>query len=132
MPVSSVSSVDPSVAKVVNTNSSKLDQNTFLKLLVTQMTHQDPLNPQDQQQMLAQLAQFSQVETMNNVQDGQSKLQATGLLGKTISASYIENNAPASVKGLVTNVKFDASGIFLTMQGVERPIKLSELTNVQN
>lgn len=67
------------------------------------------MNPQDQQQMLAQLAQFSQVETMNNVQDGQSKLQATGLLGKTISASYIENNAPTSVKGLVTNVKFDAS-----------------------
>ncbi len=135
MPVGSVTNtngVDPSIAKVVNGSNSKMDQNTFLKLLVTQMTHQDPLNPQDQSQMLAQLAQFSQVESLNNVQDGQSKIQATALLGKTVAANIIQNNVPQYVKGVVTNVKFDSNGISLTVQGVNSPIQMSDITSVQN
>lgn len=132
MPVNSISGVDPALTKPASPNSNKMDKNAFLRLLVTQMTHQDPLNPQDQSQMLSQVAQFSQVETMNNVQEGQSKLQATGLLGKTVSASYVENNAPVSVRGVVTNVTFDASGVSLMVQGTNRPVQLSELTAVQN
>ncbi len=38
-----------------------VDQNTFLKLLTTQMTHQDPFSPMDNSQMVAQMAQFSSV-----------------------------------------------------------------------
>ena len=42
----------------------KMGKDEFLKLLVAQMKHQDPLNPMDGQQMAAQLAQFSSVEQL--------------------------------------------------------------------
>lgn len=47
----------------------KMGKDEFLKLLVAQMKNQDPLNPQDGQQMAAQLAQFSSVEQLQNAND---------------------------------------------------------------
>jgi flagellar basal-body rod modification protein FlgD len=43
------------------------DKQTFLKLLVTQIQNQDPLNPTDSTQFVTQLAQFSELEQMTNV-----------------------------------------------------------------
>lgn len=47
--------------------SQSLGQDAFLQLLVTQLQNQDPLQPQDNSQMIAQLAQFSSLEQMTNV-----------------------------------------------------------------
>ena len=44
-----------------------LDKDAFLQLLVTQMQYQDPLDPQDNSEYVAQLAQFSSLEQMTNV-----------------------------------------------------------------
>jgi len=46
---------------------STVNKQTFLKLLVTQIKNQNPLNPSDSTQFLAQLAQFSELEQMINV-----------------------------------------------------------------
>ena len=43
-----------------------IDKNMFLQLLVAQMRNQDPLNPSDGTQFVAQLAQFQQLETSTN------------------------------------------------------------------
>jgi flagellar basal-body rod modification protein FlgD len=56
-------------AKQVKDNSA-LGKDAFLQLLVTQMQYQDPLDPQDNGEYLAQLAQFSALEQMTNVADG--------------------------------------------------------------
>jgi flagellar basal-body rod modification protein FlgD len=40
------------------------DQDTFLKLLISQVQNQDPLNPQEPVEFVSQLAQFSQLETL--------------------------------------------------------------------
>lgn len=75
----------------------QLGKNEFLKLLVAQMTNQDPMNPLDGQQMAAQLAQFSSVEQLMNLGakvDAQSQAfeamlgvvnntAAVGLIGRT-------------------------------------------------
>jgi flagellar basal-body rod modification protein FlgD len=77
-----------------------MDKNAFMKLLVAQMTHQDPLNPGDGAQMATQLAQFSSVEQLMNISNtlaGQTTTNnnlvtainnsaAVGLLGKTVTA----------------------------------------------
>ncbi len=47
--------------------SNELGKDAFLKLLTTQMQNQDPLNPVDNQQFIAQLAQFSSLEQLQNV-----------------------------------------------------------------
>ena len=50
--------------------SSVLGKDAFLELLVTQLQNQDPLNPMDDKEFIAQLAQFSSLEQMSNVADG--------------------------------------------------------------
>jgi flagellar basal-body rod modification protein FlgD len=60
-----------------------MGKNEFVKLLVAQMTHQDPLNPMDGQQLASQLAQFSSVEQLMNIGnklDAQAESNA-GLIG---------------------------------------------------
>lgn len=52
---------------VERTTKKTLDKDAFLKLLVTQLKNQDPLNPQNPDQMAAQLAQFSTVEQLTEV-----------------------------------------------------------------
>ena len=61
-------------------SSNKLDQDTFLKLLVAQMKYQDPSNPADATQFLTQTAQFTQVEKLGAIADSVAKLDslATG------------------------------------------------------
>lgn len=46
-----------------------LDKDAFLRLLTTQLAHQDPLNPMEDQEFIAQLAQFSSLEQMQNVNE---------------------------------------------------------------
>ena len=53
--------------KVNQRGSSELGKDEFLKLLVTQLQNQDPLNPQDDTQFISQLAQFSALEQMTNM-----------------------------------------------------------------
>ncbi len=72
------------------------DKDMFLKLLVAQLSHQDPLNPQDDKEFVAQLAQFTSVEELQNINTGITSLNgaynqqqvatAASFLGTTISA----------------------------------------------
>lgn len=52
------------------------DKTTFLKLLVTQIKNQNPLNPQDGAAFLAQLAQFSQVEQLVGIRQALDDMKA--------------------------------------------------------
>ncbi len=74
-----------------------VDKDAFMKLLITQMRYQDPLDPMDNQQFLSQLAQFSSLEQMQSLnQKFESSMALTqslnnsaaaGLIGKTVRAS---------------------------------------------
>jgi flagellar basal-body rod modification protein FlgD len=74
-----------------------LGKEDFLKLLITQLRNQDPLNPLDQNQFLAQTAQFTSLENLQNISgqlaemktlaQGQSFTQGASLLGKVATAS---------------------------------------------
>ena len=73
-----------------------LGKEDFLHLLITQLQNQDPLNPTDHTEFTAQLAQFSSLEQLSNVNDNLEQLQnfqasthntqAISLLGKEITA----------------------------------------------
>jgi flagellar basal-body rod modification protein FlgD len=74
-----------------------LNKDDFLNLLITQLQNQDPLNPTDSAEFTAQLAQFSSLEQLGNVNDNLQDLknfqasinnsQAVSLIGKTITAN---------------------------------------------
>jgi flagellar basal-body rod modification protein FlgD len=80
----------------------------FLKILLTQLTAQDPLKPIDNQEFLAQIAQFTsleQTQQLNTKIDAllstQASLQSVGLIGRTVDVSTTDNgNVTGSVISL--------------------------------
>jgi flagellar basal-body rod modification protein FlgD len=90
-------SVSPGTAQTPVMAAQDLDRDAFLNLLVTQLQHQDPLNPTDSVEFTAQLAQFSSLEQLGNVNDNLKQLQdlqasinnsqAVSLIGKEITAN---------------------------------------------
>ena len=96
MPVSSVNNVSSTGIDTTSAQgNSSLGKDAFLKLLVAQMSHQDPLKPMDSTAMISQLAQFSALEqavAQNQKLDllsaqmtGLSNSSATDLVGKTVT-----------------------------------------------
>lgn len=96
---SSVNAVNPndvSSALKSATGNSTMDKNSFLLLLVTQFKYQDPLNPMDDKEFVAQLAQFNALEQQMNtnekmdslvsLQTEQQMLSALNYIGKEVSA----------------------------------------------
>ncbi len=75
------SSVSDSTKKVVDNS---LGKEAFLQLLVAQMQYQDPLNPNTDTQFVAQLAQFSSLEQMQNLAQTSLNSQAFSLVGKEV------------------------------------------------
>ncbi|MEG2172427.1 MAG: flagellar hook capping FlgD N-terminal domain-containing protein, partial [Desulfovibrionaceae bacterium] len=82
---------------VGNQKGSALDKDSFMLLLVTQFKYQDPLNPMEDKEFIAQLAQFSSLEQLMNLNDSmgtltdatnsQQMLNATSYIGKTVLAA---------------------------------------------
>ncbi|WP_180270672.1 flagellar hook capping FlgD N-terminal domain-containing protein [Sporanaerobium hydrogeniformans] len=66
----------------------ELDKDAFINLLVTQMKYQDPLNPMDNQEMMAQMAQFSALEQMMNVAKAIEQQSAHALIGQQVQYQY--------------------------------------------
>ena len=85
---------------------SQLDKNAFLQLLITQMRYQDPLNPVDDKEFLAQMAQFSALEQMQNMNATYAKSQAYSMIGKNIVAETYNSMTYTleEVRGTVTGV----------------------------
>ena len=95
----------------------------FLQLLTEQLKYQDPTNPMDNTDMLAQEAQFSTLEQMEALQKGFSEFanvyKANSLMGKVVD---IDNNGE-SVTGVVEYVSFDdVSGAAVSVNGRNYPL----------
>lgn len=75
----------------VNKNNNELGQAAFLELMITQMNNQNPLNPQDNSEFVAQLAQFSSVEGLERLNKNftsfmsNNALQASSLVGRNVT-----------------------------------------------
>ncbi|WP_334152528.1 flagellar hook capping FlgD N-terminal domain-containing protein [Microbacterium sp.] len=99
------STADPAARKQV------LDGEVFLKLLVTQLTHQDPSSPMDTNEMISQTTQLAMMEQLTALTDTGTEAfalsmrqAATALIGQ--EASYKDADGKA-VTGIVTKVSFD-------------------------
>ena len=88
--------------QVKTRGSSELGKEEFLKLLVCQMQNQDPLNPQSDQQFIAQLAQFSSLEQMTNLNSTMSNTSAYSLVGKEVIVQKKDSDGTTTeVRGTV-------------------------------
>ena len=116
------------------TSHNTINQNEFIKLFLAQLQFQDPLEPVDNREFLAQLAQFSNLQqTTQTAQNTQgllvmsSSAQALSLIGKTVTVE-------GTTIGKVTEITFDSSGPQLTVAPSNAPVikgvRLSQLTQV--
>jgi flagellar basal-body rod modification protein FlgD len=81
-----------------------LNQKDFLQLLVAQMQNQDPLNPQSDTDMAAQMAQFTSLTQSSAMSSSLSMLQANSLIGSTVSLQIDpKTTASGVVQGVVLN-----------------------------
>ena len=87
-----------SLSSTKKRSNSSLDKEAFLQLLVAQMQYQDPLEPTSNTEWVAQMATFSMVESLNNMQQEFAKQSANSLVGKYV---LINDGDNGFVKGKV-------------------------------
>lgn len=80
----------------------KLGQDDFIKILVTQLTSQDPMNPQKDTEFIGQMAQFSSLQEMESLRTQQQILQANSLIGRTV---VVRGEEDVEQTGTVTAVQ---------------------------
>lgn len=116
----------------------EVNQQDFLKIMLTQLNAQNPLKPVDNTAFVAQMAQFSQLAQTQEISANISKLlavqlstEAIGLLGKTINYS----NGLASASGVVNDVSFKGNEPALTIHpssGTDVPnVTLKQISSVR-
>ncbi|BAH74865.1 flagellar hook assembly protein FlgD [Solidesulfovibrio magneticus] len=100
-----------SASSTTSSSTSGLGMDAFLQLLVTQLQYQDPLDPMDDKEFVAELAQFSSLEQLTEINSGieglstltqeQQMIGAVNFIGKTIEANgtavNVEDGAATSV-----------------------------------
>ena len=79
----------------------------FLKILLTQLNYQDPLKPMDNQEFMAQMAQFTALEQSQRLNDridlliaNQAALQSVGLIGRTVDLTTDSGKVTGTVTSL--------------------------------
>jgi flagellar basal-body rod modification protein FlgD len=114
-------------------NNSSLGQGDFIQLFVAQMRHQDPLNPVSNENMFAQLTQFSMLDGINQLNASFSEVltlqqltEGSNLLGKTINYQSSEG---AIQSGTVSGVEVEGGKIMLRVG--DETVSLSQIQGIQ-
>ena len=111
-----MSAIDPTTAgtsamsgssSVSNPNAT-LDKNGFLKMFVAQMQNQDPSSSQDPNQSTQEMATFSMVEQVTNLNMQQQTSSAVGLIGKTVAYKDADGALQSGVVNGVTTTTVGA------------------------
>ncbi len=121
------------------TANEQLSQNDFIKLFMSQLTYQDPLEPVDNSQFLAQLAQFSSVEQnramnekLDNLLSIGTTFQAASLVGKSVE---VTSESTTSI-GVISAVSFSSDGPALTIKldsgDYINNVKLSQVSKISS
>lgn len=108
MATSITSTTSTTSTSTVSNPKASLGKDDFLKLLTTQLTHQDPMNPTDDKEFIGTMAQFSSLEQTTNMANALASLgfaqqvsQSIGLIGHTVG--YLDAEGVAH-KGAVASV----------------------------
>ncbi|HSV47300.1 MAG TPA: flagellar hook capping FlgD N-terminal domain-containing protein [Ramlibacter sp.] len=118
-----INAVDSSTSALA---SNSMGMEDFLKILMTQLTFQDPMKPMDNQEFMAQMAQFTSLEQtqqmnekMSQLITNQAALQSVGLIGRTVD---IQTTSGAMSTGTVSSLSLSGAAPVIsvtTTGGVE-------------
>lgn len=100
------------------TNSSTMDKDAFLQLLVAQMKYQDPLEPTSNTEYISQYATFSELEQMQNMSATLELSRAANLVGQTVVVESTDDNGrTTSDMGVVDYISYENSKAMVWVNG---------------
>lgn len=106
MPISSIGDYYQFSTSDESSASGELDKDAFLNLMVTELKYQDPMNPMDNTEYVAQLAQFSSLEQLYNVNEN---LSDNAFLTQSMHNSIVSSMIGKEVKATSNIVPYDGS-----------------------
>lgn len=129
----------PVPTATVQSAQTQLNQSDFIKLFLTELTYQDPLEPVNNREFLAQLAQFANLEQTRITNDNTSNLvtmnataQSLGLLGHQVQINDVSGNA---IVGTVSAITVTSNGPLLSIKAADNSVttdvKLSQITLIR-
>lgn len=120
------------------TASSSLGLEDFMKVLLTQLTFQDPLKPMDNQAFMAQMAQFSALEQSQRLNDGiqqlasnQAALQSVGLIGRTVDVRGEGGTSTGTVTALSLQGEVPLLTLTLANGSVLKDVSLGQVIGIR-
>lgn len=112
-------------SKSGNLINNELGKDAFLELLVTELKYQDPLSPMENKEFISQMANFSSLEQMQNLNNSFAKImpilnmqQASGIIGKELYYR-LSDDSDAIYSGAVTAVRMKESIPYYLVDGQE-------------
>lgn len=119
------------------TGGSDLSKDAFLRLLTTQLRYQNPLEPTNDKEFLAQMAQFTALEQMNNLNSAFQMNRASAMINKNIEAEIKneESGEITKVEGKVIAVSVKENKPYLVVQelnGKQREVPLDSVKTVSD
>ena len=108
--------------------SNELGKDDFLKLLITQLSNQDPTSPMEDTQFISQMAQFSSLEQMTNMSSSFAKMaafinssEAAATLGKTVELDIGDTSVQGVVEGATRgeNPQILVNGMYYSMDKIK-------------
>jgi flagellar basal-body rod modification protein FlgD len=141
------SSLDPTYEPKKREINNNLGKDEFLQLMIAQIQHQDPLEPMDNSESIAQQAQFSSLEQMQNLNKSMDNLltayqsseksSALSMIGKEVEGFVSSTDADgkavtSNVTGLVKGVDFTSAPpkIVVDSNGVEFKLPQNQINSV--
>ena len=116
-----------------STNKLALKTEDFIKMMITQLQQQDPMEPAKNEQLLAQMSQIGQLQSSTQLQESlkgivqQNQIgAAAGLIGKSVKGVDADNN---EIAGLVTSVRVTDDGAELELDN-GKALSLSRVTSI--
>ncbi|GID55430.1 flagellar hook assembly protein FlgD [Actinoplanes couchii] len=135
-PTSGPTGADPAKAAAIaaaqageKRSKSLADKDTFMKLLVAQLKYQDPTKPADSTAFMAQTAQFTQVEKLEDLvsmMQSQRMIGASSLVGKSVT---YQDDTGASQTGVITAAKLNGDSE-PTLRIGNMDVQLSKVTEI--
>jgi flagellar basal-body rod modification protein FlgD len=137
---SPIGNVDQMISKAkssdTNNKTKILGKDDFLKILITQLQHQDPSKPLEDKEFIAQMAQFTSVEQLTNMNTELKALRqmmgiSPAFIGKEISWNVIDSVGTKTIKtGVVDALTFKDGVQYASVEGEE--VSLDQIVKVTN
>lgn len=134
-----VDSIGASLGTQNSTNNNVVSQDDFIRLFLAQLTFQDPLEPINNEQFLAQMAQFASLEqtrVVNETLEQQTFLQSSGQALSMIGRNVEVSSETGNVTGTISAISFSQSGASLTVTKDDNSfisnVRLSQIRLITN